>query len=139
MSTKLFDLTGKVAIVTGAASGIPKAISLAFSEAGAHVALVDIDLAGLGHVSKEISERGGKAVAVGADVADAIAGLPVAFRADDRRIASHLRALPSGAAPGERPPFGPRLERMLARLDAVLANEPFRSPDLQALLAKVAK
>jgi NAD(P)-dependent dehydrogenase (short-subunit alcohol dehydrogenase family) len=37
----LFDLTGKVAIVTGGGWGISKAVALGFAQAGAHVAVVD--------------------------------------------------------------------------------------------------
>ena len=38
---KLFDLTGKVAIVTGASTGLGQGISLGFAEAGANLVLVD--------------------------------------------------------------------------------------------------
>lgn len=37
-----FDLTGKVALVTGAAAGIGQAISQAFAERGGHVAMIDL-------------------------------------------------------------------------------------------------
>jgi NAD(P)-dependent dehydrogenase (short-subunit alcohol dehydrogenase family) len=39
--TKLFDMTGKVAVVSGAASGMGEAMASAFAEAGADVMLVD--------------------------------------------------------------------------------------------------
>ena len=42
MASTLFDLTGKVAVVSGAASGMGKAMSLALAEFGADLLLVDI-------------------------------------------------------------------------------------------------
>ena len=41
--TQLFDLTGKVALVTGGASGIGQAIVLRLAEAGAAVMITDIN------------------------------------------------------------------------------------------------
>jgi NAD(P)-dependent dehydrogenase (short-subunit alcohol dehydrogenase family) len=41
MSTSLFDLNGKVALVTGAAQGLGRAMALALAEAGADLMLVD--------------------------------------------------------------------------------------------------
>ncbi len=43
---KLFDLTGRVAVVSGAAQGMGQATALAVAEAGADVVLVDRNLAG---------------------------------------------------------------------------------------------
>ncbi|MCL5026327.1 MAG: SDR family NAD(P)-dependent oxidoreductase, partial [Chloroflexi bacterium] len=40
----LFDLTGKNAIVTGAASGLGRAIAVGLAEAGANVVAADINL-----------------------------------------------------------------------------------------------
>ena len=65
------DLTGKVALVTGAASGIGAASALAFAEAGARVAACDRDLGGAEGTAKLIREAGGEACAVAVDVTDA--------------------------------------------------------------------
>ena len=65
---KMFDLGGKVAIVVGGASGIGRAIALGFSEAGADVALADLNVQGLDEVSKEVEAKGRRAVAVRTDV-----------------------------------------------------------------------
>jgi len=54
----LVSLKGKRALVTGAASGIGKAIVHRFAEAGADLVLVDINLAGLKRVREELSEYG---------------------------------------------------------------------------------
>jgi 3-oxoacyl-[acyl-carrier protein] reductase len=62
-----FDLTGRVAVLTGAASGIGKATALVLSGAGATVVLGDIDGPGLEVTVKEIDGRGGKAVGVEMD------------------------------------------------------------------------
>jgi 3-hydroxybutyrate dehydrogenase len=48
------DLTNRVALVTGAASGIGRACAHRLHEAGAHVVLVDLDGAGAAQVAKEI-------------------------------------------------------------------------------------
>jgi 3-oxoacyl-[acyl-carrier protein] reductase len=63
-------LEGRIAIVTGAASGIGRGIADAFAEEGAAVAVVDKNEEGARTVAQEISARGGRAVAVGVDVTD---------------------------------------------------------------------
>ena len=65
------DFGGKVALVTGAASGMGRATSLAFAAAGAAVLAVDIDGDGAERTVAEIADSGGRAEAVRADVSDA--------------------------------------------------------------------
>lgn len=65
-----FDIAGKVAIVTGAASGIGRAIALDLAEAGAKVAIADKALGGAEEVAREIQSVGGKAIAIKTDVTD---------------------------------------------------------------------
>jgi 3-hydroxybutyrate dehydrogenase len=57
-----------VAIVTAAGQGIGKAIAKSFAEAGATVAVVDIDAEGADNVADEISNGGGLAYALAVDV-----------------------------------------------------------------------
>lgn len=64
------DLRGKRALVTGAGSGIGRAISLRLAEDGAAVVCADLDTAGAEEVAAEIAEHGGRAEVLTLDVAD---------------------------------------------------------------------
>jgi len=71
---ELFDLSGKVAIVTGGAMGIGKGIALRLAEAGASVVVSDINLEAAQATVAEMKQMGYKAAAVQSDtskVADA--------------------------------------------------------------------
>ena len=64
------DLSGRVALITGAASGIGRASALAFASAGASVALVDVDADGLAETAAAGREAGSRAEVLVADVRD---------------------------------------------------------------------
>lgn len=67
----LFDLTGKTALVVGAASGIGRASALGLADFGAKVVAADLNLAGLREVVIEIEGRGGQARAAEVNLTDA--------------------------------------------------------------------
>lgn len=64
-----YDFTGKVAVVTGAAGGIGKAVALAMAERGAVVVVADVDEAGAEQTAGEVQALGRQALAVRCDVA----------------------------------------------------------------------
>jgi NAD(P)-dependent dehydrogenase (short-subunit alcohol dehydrogenase family) len=65
-----FDVTGQVALVTGAARGLGRAIALALADAGADLALGLLDVSRDGGVAAEIGAMGRSALPVQCDVAD---------------------------------------------------------------------
>ncbi|HEY0231247.1 MAG TPA: 3-hydroxybutyrate dehydrogenase [Dokdonella sp.] len=64
----MMRLDGKVAIVTGAASGIGKRIAEVYAENGAAVAIADINLDAANATAKELEDKGAKAIGVKMDV-----------------------------------------------------------------------
>jgi NAD(P)-dependent dehydrogenase (short-subunit alcohol dehydrogenase family) len=63
------DLTGKTAVVTGAASGIGRETSLALARRGADLAICDVDESGLEETAATARELGRRVVAARVDVA----------------------------------------------------------------------
>lgn len=78
-------LDGRVAIVTGGASGIGRAICTRFAAEGAAVAVVDIDEPGAASAAEAITAEGGRAVAVTADLRS-----PDDIAAAEARVREHL-------------------------------------------------
>ena len=63
-------LDGKVALITGAGSGLGRQCAQLFTAEGARVAIVDIDAERAEQTAKLVEQQGGDAIAITADVAD---------------------------------------------------------------------
>ena len=70
MATTLFDLSGKTAVVSGAAQGMGRAMSIALAEAGASLLLLDLNEEGAQRTAAEIAAAGGRAIAQRCDVSE---------------------------------------------------------------------
>jgi 2-deoxy-D-gluconate 3-dehydrogenase len=70
MTNKLFDLTGKVAIVTGGNGGIGLGMARGLADAGATIVIVGRNQPKSAAATEEIKKTGGKAIAIEADVTD---------------------------------------------------------------------
>src|SRR5262249_12339986 len=70
MTPKMFDLTGRVAVVSGAARGIGQAMATALAEAGAELMLVDRNEAGARETAQTIEKFGRRASVAAIDVSD---------------------------------------------------------------------
>ena len=96
-------LSGKIALVTGAAGGIGRAICRLFAEESVRVAALDIDEAGLGRLKGELGEATFLPVACDIThhdaVADAVSGVEDADLADGKEV--HTHEVPEDDVPGE--------------------------------------
>ena len=70
MPPSRFDLTGRVALISGAASGLGRASALALAEHGADVMLADLNAEGLAKTAADIAALGRRAVPVTCNVSD---------------------------------------------------------------------
>jgi len=66
--SKLFDLSGRAALVTGAAVGFGKVISTGFAQYGCDVAVADIDFKAAQRTAAQVTALGRRAVAIAVDV-----------------------------------------------------------------------
>jgi NAD(P)-dependent dehydrogenase (short-subunit alcohol dehydrogenase family) len=84
------ELAGKVAVVTGAGSGIGRGMAVAFAEAGMRVVVSDIERAAAEKVAAEIQSSGQRALAVQTDVAKRASVEALAERVYGELGATHL-------------------------------------------------
>lgn len=101
-----FDLSGKVAIITGASRGIGAAIAKAYAQAGAAVVLASRKQSGLDAVAEEIRAEGGEALPIATHVGDADAVANLISRTVDTY--GRIDILVNNAA--TNPHFGPILD-----------------------------
>jgi len=113
----LFDLTGKTALVTGAASGLGLQFAIALSNAGACVICADKDEAGAQQAEARLKACGCEALAITVDVADEASVADMARRATGWSGAVHILVNNAGIA--SRP--GRLLDVSLADWDRVLS------------------
>jgi 2-keto-3-deoxy-L-fuconate dehydrogenase len=82
VSTPVFRLDRKVAVVTGAGSGIGRAIASTFARQGARVFVLERDVGAAAETVAQLAAAGGTAVAVPCDVSDAAAVTAAFTRVD---------------------------------------------------------
>lgn len=118
-----FSLDGRAALVTGAASGLGLAIAEALAEAGAHVALTDVDGEGLERAASDFSARDHSAETHRLDVSDrsAVDAVIDAFAARRGRLDVLVANAGVTAGPGYRTEAGRLAGVNDAQWDQVLA------------------
>jgi NAD(P)-dependent dehydrogenase (short-subunit alcohol dehydrogenase family) len=84
------DVAGKVAVITGAASGIGRGLATVFARAGMKVVIADVEAQPLEAVARELGELGADVLAVVTDVADRHSVLALADAAYQRHGKVHV-------------------------------------------------
>lgn len=113
----IFALTGKVAVVTGGATGIGRETAELFALAGAQVAVLDINMAAANQTVATIEARGGAAAAIEMDQSDPVA-IRAAFREVDARFGK-VDVLLNCAAIYPRAAFEEATPEFLDRMHAI--------------------
>src|ERR1700681_2184248 len=99
--------TGKVAVVTGAASGIGLALAERFATAGMHVVLADVHESGLAQAEQRLGAHGVETLTVRTDVSDEASVLALAAAATDRFGSVHVVCNNAGVVSQSDAWFGP--------------------------------
>jgi len=97
------DVKGKVAVITGAASGIGRGMAESFAAAGMKLVLADVDAARLGDVARELEKTGAEVLPVKTDVSRQVEVDELARRALDAFGAAHVVCNNAGVAHGGVP------------------------------------
>ncbi|MCX4815186.1 3-oxoacyl-ACP reductase FabG [Streptomyces sp. NBC_01239] len=113
----------KVAVVTGGARGIGRAIATVLADRGAAVAVWDLDVEGAEKTVAAIQEAGGTAIAVGGDAADAAAVAEAAART--REELGRIAILVNNAGVTAYQPFTSITEEAWDRMIGINLRGPF--------------
>src|SRR5438034_10213988 len=98
---------GKVAVVTGAASGIGRALAERFARSGLNIVLADVDPAALNKAADDVAALGVETLAVPTDVSVEDEVQALAAGALDRFGGVHVVCNNAGVAAKADPWFGP--------------------------------
>lgn len=117
MHEKIFDLTGKVALITGASKGIGMAIAELYAQAGARVVVSSRKQEAVDAVAAAIKSKGGEAIAVACNVGEA-ADIQKLI---DTTVAKYgtIDILVNNAA--ANPSFGPVVETSESSFDKIIS------------------
>lgn len=121
---RLFDLSGRTAVVTGAASGMGQAVAIGFAQAGADLALADVDEALLEETISAVKAEGRRVLARKVDVTST----PAVQAFHDQVLATfgHADILVNAAGITRRGPAEDFLEEDWERILAVNLGGTFR-------------
>lgn len=135
MATQLFDLSGKVALITGASRGIGEATARLLAEQGAHVVISSRKQEDLDRVAASIEASGGKATAIAAHQGES-AALKNLITEIEQRLGK-LDILVNNAA--TNPYFGHITDTDVGMIDKTLQVNIKGYFELAALAAKLMK
>jgi NAD(P)-dependent dehydrogenase (short-subunit alcohol dehydrogenase family) len=98
MAEGIADFTGKVAVITGGASGIGLALATALAKQGAKLVLADVEQAALDAATASLGQTGAEVIGARVDVSDRAQMLALADRTFDHYGAAHILANNAGVA-----------------------------------------
>lgn len=114
---KLFNLTGKVALITGASKGIGKAIAVMYAQAGAKVVVSSRKQEAVDAVATEIRDNGGEALAISCNAGN-MADIQKLLEATLATFGTVDILVNNAAA---NPSFGPLVDTAESSFDKIIA------------------